>query len=69
MSWQKFEEDAQQYIKKKINVKDIEVKFDGGSDSNSGDIRIIKKNKNLFINFKIIQKFYRNNYTFKKFEK
>ena len=25
MSWQKFEEDAQQYIKKKINIKDIEV--------------------------------------------
>ena len=48
MSWQKFEEDAQQYIKKKINVKDIEVKFDGGSDSNAGDIRIIKKNKHLF---------------------
>ena len=48
MSWQKFEEDAQQYIKKKINIKDIEVKFDGGSDSNAGDIRIIKKNKHLF---------------------
>ena len=41
MSWQKFEEDAQQYIKKKINIKDIEVKFDGGSDSYAGVITII----------------------------
>jgi hypothetical protein len=48
MFWQKFEEEAQKYIKEKINLKDVEIKFEGGSDSNVGDIRIIKKNKHLF---------------------
>ena len=48
MFWQKFEEEAQKYIKEKINLKDVEIKFEGGSDSNAGDIRVIKKNKNLF---------------------
>ena len=48
MSWQKFEEEAQKYIKEKIDVSNIEIKFEGGSDSNLGDIEIIKKNKNIF---------------------
>lgn len=45
MPWKNFEEDASNFIKKKIKEKDIFIESLGGSDSTAKDIKIYKKKK------------------------
>ena len=48
MSWQNFEEQAQKYLKENLKVKSLDIIFNGGSDSNLGDVELIKNKKHLF---------------------